>query len=58
MDFPRGSLAQRLWNEDYYRPEQVRRLLVKAGFTDIRTRLIEQRQVLWAKGYQLAEEAA
>ena len=58
VDFPRGSLAQKLWNEDYYRPEEVKRLLVDAGFADIQTRLIEQQQVLWARGYQPPVEAA
>ena len=52
VDFPRGSLAQKLWNEDYYRPDEVKHLLANAGFADIRVRLIEQRQVLWARGYQ------
>lgn len=54
VDFPRGSLAQRLWNEDYYRPEEVRNLLEKAGFQDVRVSLIEQNQVMWARGYQPA----
>jgi len=58
VDFPTGSLAQKLWNEDYYRPEEVKRLLANAGFADIRARLIERQQVLWARGYQAAEEAA
>ena len=57
VDFPRGSLAQKLWNEDYYRPAEVKRLLVDAGFADIRTRLIEQQQVLWARGHQRPEQA-
>lgn len=58
VDFPRGSLAQKLWNEDYYRPGEVKRLLVNAGFTDIRVRLIEQQQVLWARAHQPPEQAA
>lgn len=58
VDFPRGSLAQKLWNEDYYRPAEVRRLLAKAGLAEIRVGLIERGQVLWARGYQPAEEAA
>jgi len=52
VDFPKGSLAQKLWNEGYYRPEEVERFLVNAGFADIRARLIERKQVLWARGYQ------
>jgi len=59
VDFPRNSLAQKLWNENYYRPEQVRRLLEKAGFADIRIRVIERSQVLWATSHRpaLAPEA-
>jgi len=58
VDFPRGSLAQKLWNEHYYRPEEVERLLVNAGFADVRTRLIEHRQVLWARAHRPPQEAA
>jgi len=57
VDFPRGSLAQKLWNEDYYRPEEVERLLAEAGLGEIRVRLIEQGLVLWARGYRPAEGA-
>jgi len=52
LDFPKGSLAQRLWDEDYYRPDEVKRLLEETGFSDIRVRLIEQGQVIWARAYQ------
>lgn len=52
VDFPRGSLAQRLWNEDYYRPSQIEQLLLQSQFVDVRVRLIEQQQVLLAQGYQ------
>jgi len=54
VDFPRGSLAQRLWDEDYYKPEEVRRLLGNAGFESVRVSLIEREQVIWARGYQPA----
>lgn len=57
VDFPRDSLAQRLWNEAYYRPEEIERLLSNGGFADIRTRLIEKQQVVWARGHQPPEEA-
>jgi ubiquinone/menaquinone biosynthesis C-methylase UbiE len=50
VDFPHGSLAQRLWNEDYYTPQQVSDLLAATGYADISVRLVERRQVLWAKG--------
>ncbi len=52
VDFPRGSLAQKLWNEDYFRPCEIKRLLTEAGLIDIRVRLIEQKQVIWAAGYR------
>jgi len=52
VDFPRDSPAQRIWNEDYYRPEEVRRLLGKVGLTDVRSRLVERGLVLWARGHQ------
>jgi len=52
VDFPKDSLAQRLWDEDYYRPDDVKHLLEKTGFSDIRVRLIERGQVIWARAYQ------
>ena len=50
VDFPRNSLAQRLWNENYFDPENVAEMLRKAGFTAIRCKVIAQRQVIWACG--------
>jgi len=52
VDFPRGSLAQRLWNERYYSPDRIARMLCQAGFQEVRARSIEQRQVIWAKGFK------
>jgi len=52
VDFPKGSLAQRLWNEKYYRPNEIQCLLEGAGFSDIRVRLIEKGQVIWARAYK------
>lgn len=52
IDFPRGSLAQKLWGEDYYRPDEIKQLLTEAGLTNIRVRLIEQGQVIWAKAFR------
>ena len=52
VDFPRGSLAQQFWDEDYYRPEEVKSLLREAGFIDVRVRLVECEQVIWARGYR------
>jgi len=51
VDFPRGSLAQRLWNENYYTPFEIDHMLVGAGFRETRAKPIERRQVIWAKGY-------
>jgi ubiquinone/menaquinone biosynthesis C-methylase UbiE len=48
VDFPRGSLAQRLWNEDYYSSEEVADMLREAGFATVRCELIAQGQVIWA----------
>jgi len=52
VDFPRDSLAQRLWNEDYYQPSEVDALLREAGFEQVQVRLIEREQVMWARGYR------
>jgi len=52
VDFPKGSLAQKLWDEKYYRPNEVKCLLEEAGFSDIQVRMIERGQVLWARAHQ------
>ena len=52
IDFPKDSLAQRLWNEGYYPPEEVKVLLQRAGFEKVQVRLIEHEQVMWARGYR------
>ena len=52
VDFPRDSLAQRLWNENYYRPDEVKALLQETGFEKIQVHLIEQGQMMWARGYR------
>ncbi|MBS3735416.1 MAG: methyltransferase domain-containing protein [Phycisphaerae bacterium] len=54
MDFPRGSLAQRLWNEDYYRPAALKQLIRRAGFQQVQLRVIERGHVMWARGYRPA----
>jgi len=51
VDFPRDSLAQKLWNEDYYRPEEIKILLKEAGFKGARARVIEKEQIIWARGF-------
>jgi ubiquinone/menaquinone biosynthesis C-methylase UbiE len=56
IDFPKDSLAQRLWNEDYYRPDEVKALLQEAGFENVRVHLIEQKQVMWARGWKPARQ--
>jgi ubiquinone/menaquinone biosynthesis C-methylase UbiE len=56
VDFPRGSLAQRLWNEDYYTPHQVSDLLAATGYVDVSAGLVERGQVLWAKAFRDTEK--
>jgi len=52
VDFPKGSLAQRLWNEDYLTVPQARMLLTDAGFVRVRARAIHKAQVIWAVGWR------
>ena len=52
VDFPKGSLAQRLWNEKYFQPSEVKVLLQEAGFEKVQVRLIEQGQVMWITGHR------
>ncbi len=51
VEFPRNSLAQKLWNENYYNSNELTASLRKAGFKDIQAKRIEHRQILWVSGY-------
>jgi ubiquinone/menaquinone biosynthesis C-methylase UbiE len=52
VDFPKDSLGDRLWNEEYARPGQVAKMLQDTRFNHVTSRLIEKGQILWAKGYR------
>ena len=52
VEFPRDSLAQRLWDEDYYGPEELAAMLDNAGYRETTVRLIERRQVIWARSFR------
>ncbi len=52
VEFPRDSLAQRLWNENFFRPEQLRNMLLRAGFREVRVSLPFQKQILWGRGWK------
>ncbi|MEA1996504.1 MAG: class I SAM-dependent methyltransferase [Gemmatimonadota bacterium] len=52
VDFPKDSLAQKIWDENYYRPAEIGKLLAAAEFHNIRVRLIEQGQIIWARGFR------
>jgi len=52
VDFPKNSLAQKIWNEKYYSPAEIGKLLAKGEFNNIRVRLIEQEQIIWARGFR------
>ena len=51
VDFPRHSLAQRLWNEHYYSRAEINDLLRQAGFARVSAVLVERGQLIWAKGF-------
>jgi SAM-dependent methyltransferase len=50
VDFPRGSLAHRLWKERYYTTNEVGDMLRRAGFTRVEAMRIARRQLTWARG--------
>jgi len=52
VEFPRNSLAQKLWNEDYYTVKELMGSLRKAGFKDIQAKRIEREQILWITGFR------
>jgi len=52
VEFPRNSLAQKLWNENYYTSGELVDFLRKADFRDIRAKRIEHKQILWMTGFR------
>jgi len=52
VEFPRYSLAQKLWNENYYTSRELTDSLRKAGFKNIRAKRIENPQILWMTGFR------
>jgi len=52
VEFPRNSLAQKLWNESYYTIKELTNYLRKTGFKDIRAKRIEHKQILWVTGFR------
>ena len=58
VDFPKGSLAQRLWNEAYLTDSEVSNLLESAGFVRVRVRKIFREQVIWAVGFRAPKQGA
>lgn len=52
VDFPKGSLAQRLWNEGYYTTEEVAAMLRRAGFVRVSARRTARRQLTWARAFK------
>jgi len=52
VDFPKGSLAQRLWDENYVTTAEAGLLLTEAGFMRVRSRTIHNGQVIWAVGFR------
>ena len=55
VDFPRDSLAQRLWNEGYFSATEVAEMLERAGLSEVKSRLIERQQLIWAEGRKPGE---
>ena len=52
VEFPRSSLAQKLWNEDYFSKQELIDCLDEEGFENIQARLIENKQILWVSGHR------
>ena len=52
VDFPRDSLAQRRWDEEYYSAKEIDDLLRQAGFAEVRARTVQRGQVIWATGFR------
>ena len=53
VDFPRRSLAARLWDERYYTCRETTGMMKRAGFEKVKCKLLEHRQVMLATGFHL-----
>jgi len=51
VDFLRGSLAQRLWNERYYATSEIDHMLTRAGFGEVNVKPVERGQIIWGSGH-------
>ncbi len=58
VDFPRDSIAQQLWDEQYYTVQEVGDMLNETGFSDVKTKTIERRQIIWARGFRPSRESS
>jgi len=56
VDFPRDSIAQQLWDEQYYTVQEVSDMLNKTGFRDAKAKTIERRQIIWATAFRSSRE--
>ena len=52
VDFPRRSLAERLWDEKYHTCRETTGMLRRAGFEKTGCKLVERKQVMLAKGFR------
>jgi ubiquinone/menaquinone biosynthesis C-methylase UbiE len=57
VEFPKDSLADQLWGEKYYRPDQIESLLTQSGFKETTVRLIERKQIIWACAHRPGKES-
>ena len=56
VEFPRDSMAQQLWDEQYYTVPEIDAMLNEAGFSDLKTKTIKRRQIIWATGFRPSRE--
>ena len=52
VDFPEGSLAERLWGEEYYGVKEMKTLFKEAGFEKIGHRLLAHKQLVYLTALQ------
>jgi len=52
VEFPRDSIAQQLWNEQYYSVQEIGDMLNQPGFIDVKAKTIERRQIIWATAFR------
>jgi ubiquinone/menaquinone biosynthesis C-methylase UbiE len=50
VDFPKGSIAQNIWGEKYYTPQEIENLFKEAGFNQLKIEFLAGQELVFVTG--------